>query len=82
VTVWSEKRFRPLFGLVEIVIVVSKIKFLCLQSVLEKFEFFPIKCRTQRAFEVNQMKRDAQEAKTRKKGSSFKIKVNLNSQCY
>jgi hypothetical protein len=45
-----------------------------MQAILEKFEFFPIKCRSQRAFEIFKMKQSDPNS-IRNTSSPFKIKV-------
>ncbi len=46
------------------------------QELLEKFEFFPIKCRIQRAMEVLRIESERKGAKA---GSPFKIKASENT---
>jgi hypothetical protein len=53
-------------------------KLMCLelQDILEKFEFFPIKCRIQRALEIFKMSRDG-EANKSSIATRMKMKVWL-----
>jgi hypothetical protein len=44
-----------------------------LQEILEKFEFFPIKCRVQRAMEVFEMRQQSKNTSR----SQFKTKVRV-----
>jgi hypothetical protein len=45
------------------------------QDILEKFEFFPVKCRIQRAQEIAQVRRELEESEQSKTENSFRIKV-------
>ena len=47
------------------------------QELLEKFEFFPIKCRIQRAMEMMRIGQEHTAAKGGKAGSPFKIKARV-----
>ena len=44
---------------------------------MEKFEFFPIKCRIQRAMEMLRISQEQAVAKGDRAGQSFKIKASL-----
>jgi hypothetical protein len=46
-----------------------------LQEILEKFEFFPIKCRIQRALEIFQINDKGREAGTSRGIPQLKMKV-------
>jgi hypothetical protein len=45
------------------------------QDILEKFEFFPVKCRIQRAQEIAQVRRELEESEQSKTENPFRIKV-------
>ena len=53
----------------------SKLKpSLSVQEILEKFEFFPVKCRVQRALEIYQIEQEKKQAES-EKILRFKTKV-------
>jgi hypothetical protein len=57
----------------------SKVKFICPQNVLEKFEFFPIKCRVQRSLEsFTRTWNGSQPSKIRKAQWNQKVRSYYN----
>jgi hypothetical protein len=50
--------------------------FFQLQEILEKFEFFPVKCRIQRALEVFQMSGKGKENSKSSSSTQMKMKVS------
>jgi hypothetical protein len=54
---------------------VDRIVFLKLQEILEKFEFFPIKCRIQRAQEIFKMNMAGNATSRSKNAKEMKMKV-------
>ena len=49
---------------------------LLLQAILEKFEFFPVKCRVQRALEISRMYMEGKD------GSALQIKFKTKARLF